>query len=158
MNKYTEDMKRAADFFESLEPLELMMKIKKEALEEVMADVLPKGVSYDAVRVQTSPVNRMEELFILIDEATAEMTNAKNAYVVRKKECMKVIEEVRSEDKELAAFLEKKYCIFGRDKKNKKSGNEKKALDMNYSKSTFYRRQPEALQAAADAIKKLGIS
>ena len=140
-NKFTKDELKAKDYLDRLRPARLNVLSKKAKLEEVETLALPGAMNYDKIRVQSSPGNPQEKIYILIEEASEEYRQAVKSYDRIYQEVSGLIEEVAADDRELGSLLTLRYIC--------RCSCEETAVRLSFSESTFFRRYKEAHTRAA---------
>lgn len=108
-NKFSRKEIEAARYLGRLRPLKSDVASKKAKVEEMETLALPHGISYDGIKVQTSPGNPQETAMVLAAEALEEYFAALKRY---QKVCMevgKLIASVEEMDMECASILRLRY-------------------------------------------------
>lgn len=145
-NKFTEEEIEAARYLGRLKGLSLRMKSKRRKLEELEQIAYPGGISYDKIRVQTSPGNPQEDALIMVTEAVKDFDETAQEYHRTLIEIENVIKQVGKTDPEGESILRCRYVAMMRCAEI--------AAEMSYSDKAFFLHYHKAHSEAAEILHK----
>lgn len=148
-NKFSRKEVEAAKYLGRLRPLKSDVISKKMKVEEMETLALPHGISYDGIKVQSSPGNPQETAMVMASDALTEYYAATKRYEKVFGEINRLIASVEEMDVECAAILRLRYV----------SG--KKCTDiadtLYISKSGFFVKYKLAHAKAAECLDTFGV-